>query len=436
MSLEPFLRFAFRISSPFLDRAVIKLSSSQKIRNLLKTREEKHFRKVNGVERILIIAGINIGDAIMAQSFIAPLRNSYPLTEISYLYQRRGYPLISANPCIDRHFPLIRSIGYPSKRDFKNLKKVINNYDFDLVFNFCPYFSSKDLQSAQGVVIHPTRLIANVIHAYASDNSKAQILFHMNRFANECINSISPDFQERTGDRPTFSPNVIYVTRERMKRAEKIRQRLKVNNGTKLILFNPDTSCSYTRIPLEFQIELLRGILSADNVTLLLSCGFSFPNIERELFNAISTSLTKKIIVIPKNTPIDVFASLIDQSDIFITGDTAPLHIAAARRVVVGLDNYFDNSTAVVGIFGATSGKIYGYDSYSSAYLPSAQDAPSKTFESFPECKNLTCIDKIFKRCPEVRCFEGLESEPVVDYIRNYLALDLNLYSQDREAFF
>jgi ADP-heptose:LPS heptosyltransferase len=436
LSLEHLSRLIFRASSPFLDWTLKKLSSSQRIHSLLKAREDKHFRKINGLKRILIVAGINIGDALMAQPFIAPLKNSNPETEISYLYQRRGYPLIMANPSIDRHFPLIKSIGYPSKGDFKSLKSVIEEYNFDLIFNFCPYFSSKDFKPARTVVIYPTRLIANVIDAYASKKSRAQILFQMNRFANECINNITPGAQDEVGDCSDFSSHDIYVSGERMMRAERIMERLKINPRSKKILFNPDTSCSYTRIPFEFQVELIKGILSADKITLLLSSGFSFPNIERELLKAVSPSLTKKIAVIPKDTPIDVFASLIDHSHMFITGDTAPLHIAAARRVTVDSDNYFRNATAVVGIFGATSGKIYGYDSYSDAYLPSAQDAPSKIFEANPECKNLTCIDKIFKACPEVRCFDGLEPEPIIDYIRNYLSWDLNPCIRVHEASF
>lgn len=436
LSLEHLSRLIFRVSSPFLDWTLKRLSSSQMIHSLLKAREDKHFRNINGLKRILIVPGINIGDALMAQPFIAPLKKSNPEIEISYLYQRRGYPLIRANPYIDRHLPLMKSIGYPSRRDFKSLKKVIENYNYDLIFNFCPYFSSKDFKSAHTVVIYPTRLIANVINAYASNKSRAQILFHMKRFANECVSHITPGAEDEVRNGSYFSSNDIYVSGERMLRAKKIMQRLNINPRSKKILFNPDTSCAYTRIPFKFQVELIRGILSADKINLLLSCGFSFPNIERELLKTIPLSLTKKITVIPKNTPIDVFASLIDHSHMFVTGDTAPLHIAAARRVTVDSDSYFNNSTAVVGIFGATSGKIYGYDSYSDAYLPSAQDAPSKIFEAHPECKNLTCIDKIFKACPDVRCFEGLEPEPIIDYIRNYFSWGINPSSRVREASF
>jgi ADP-heptose:LPS heptosyltransferase len=421
-SIEQLSRFAFRISSPLLDRTIKTLSSCKRLQRFLKSRERKHLSKIKNLKRILVVAGINIGDALMSQPFIASLKESNPEIEISYFYQRRGYPLIKANPNIDRHYPLIRSLGYPSRRDFENLENAIKDSNFDLIINFCPYFSSKHFKSARQVVVYPTRLIANVINAYTSNKNKAQVLFQMNRFAHECMHHIFPDAQDQAEDCSDFSSNVIYMVGNRMMRAERIMERLKINPGSKMILFNPDTSCSYTRIPFEFQANLLEGILPIENVILLLGSGFSFPNIERELLNAISPSLTKKIAVIPKNTPIDVFAGLIDHSHMFISGDTAPLHIAAAKRVAVGLDHYFRNATAVVGIFGATSGKIYGYDSFSEACLASAQDAPSKIFEAFPECKNLTCIDKIFKTCPKVRCFDGLKPGPIIDYVREYMS--------------
>ncbi|MFQ6038447.1 MAG: hypothetical protein ACE5LV_07505, partial [Candidatus Aminicenantales bacterium] len=78
--------------------------------------------------------------------------------------------------------------------------------------------------------------------------------------------------------------------------------------------------------------------------------------------------------------------------------------------------------TAVVGVFGATDARIYGYDSTSEKYLDTSQSAPSKVFEASPPCKNLTCIDKVSKTCVEPKCFEGLDPEPIIAYIRDYLS--------------
>jgi len=420
--LEYLARLTSKISAPFLDRALKALSSSKKINNFLRILETKHLHKIEKPKRILIIPDINIGDAIITQSFISPLKYYFPDMEISYVYQRKAYPLIKENPNIDRHFPLFRNLGYPSKRDCKILKNVIERYDFDLIFNFCPYLPTNNFKSANSSVINPTRFIANIIRDYTSNNRKAQIAFQMNKFAKELVEEFPSNIKPKTKPRIKFSENHLYTTQQLYKKTRKAMDRLNVNPHTKKILFNPDTASPYTLIPLKFQLELLKGILSRNNLTLLLNCGFIFKGIEKKILNEIPSSLRKKIVVIPRDIPIDVYAALIDNCNMFITGDTGPLHIAAAKKIIVNSDNHFRNSTAVIGIFGATSAKIYGYDSSSDEYLSASQAAPSKVFEAFPACKNLTCIDKIFKKCPEVKCFNGLEPEQVIDYVQNYLS--------------
>lgn len=420
--VEHLARLTSKISAPFLDRTLKALSSSKKINNFLKRLETKRLRKIDRPERILIIPDINIGDAIITQSFISPLKSFFPDMEISYVYQHKAYPLIKANPDIDRHFPLFRNLGYPSKRDCKILKNLIERCDFDLIFNFCPYLPANNFKSANSSVINPVRFIANIIRDYTSDNCKAQIAFQMNKFAKELIEEFPADIKPKTKPRIKFSENHLFTTQQLYKKTSKAMDKLNINAHTKKILFNPDTASPYTLIPLKFQLELLKGILPHNKLTVLMNCGFIFKGIEKKILNEIPSSLRKKIVVIPREIPIDVYAALIDNSDIFITGDTGPLHIAAAKKIIVNSDNHFKNSTAVIGIFGATSAKIYGYDSFSDEYLSAPQSAPSKVFEAFPACKNLTCIDKMFKKCPEVRCFDGLEPEQVIDYVQNYLS--------------
>ena len=412
-----------KISAQGIDRIVKALVSNQNVNNLLNKLEAKRLRQLDNLKRILIIADINIGDAVNTQSFLGVLKHFFPSLEISYAYQYKAYPLIKANPKIDKHFPLFRSFGYPSKGDNNNLKKLIKNYDFNLIINFCPFFSFKDLKSVNSSAISPLRFMANIIRAYASGKHKAHITFQFNKFAHELVESLPSYIKPEKKSSVPFSGNYLYTTQQLYTETRKVMHALKINPQAKKIFFNPDTASPYTRIPFQFQLELLKGILSNKNLDLLLlESGYNFKGIERELLKEIQSHLRKKIVVIPRDLPIDVCAGLMDNSEMLISGDTAPLHIAAAKKIIVNSDNHFRNSTAVIGIFGATSAKIYGYDSFSDEYLSASQAAPSKAFEAFPACKNLTCIDKIFKKCPEVRCFDRLEPEPVIDYVQNYLS--------------
>jgi len=421
-SAEQLTRQLIRISSPVLDRAVKRLSFNKKLNRFLKKRNSKKLLQIGRLKKVLVIPDINIGDAIICQSFIAPMKNAFPDIEISYVYHKSAFPLVCTNPDIDEHFPLFRSIGYPSDKDFTNLRNLLKGFHFDLIFNLNPYFTSKHFRSTHSPVIYSTRMISNVIRSYTSDGSEAHISLHMNKFAEELIETLISNPANGGKKQQDFHHSFFYTTQSPLLKAQRILKKLKIRSDSKKVFLNPDTSCAYTRIPLGIQKELLKGILANPETHILLNCGFTFQGIEKELLREIPSSYSKRITVIPKDTPIDVYAALTDHSDVFITGDTAPLHIAAAKKIILDSDLSFRNSTAVVGIFGATSSKIYGYDSFSEEHIPAPQKAPSKVFEVFPECKNLTCIDKIFKACPKVKCFDGLKSESIIEYVNNYLA--------------
>ncbi len=422
ISLEQTARMISNLSSPFVHHAVKALASSKVINHILKKVEAYRLGKIERLNEILVVSDMNIGDAVIVQSFITSLKAAFPYTKISFIYQREALPLIRANPYIDDHFPLFRNIGFPSRKDIRILKNTIKKNNFDLIFNFCPYFPYRLFKNSGSIVVYPLRLITKIIRAYGTDNDPAHLAFQLDRFSHDVAEEIPSDGKTPTDFENNLSIPHIFTTKRLQTKAKKAMDRLKISTQSKKIFFNPDSSSRYTLIPIKFQVKLLEDLLSQQELDLLLmNCGFTFKGIEKHILNEISSSLRDKVIVIPKNIGIGVYAALIDNSDVFISADTGPLHIAAAKKYIIDSDNSFKNSTAIVGIFGATSPKIYGYDSFSSEYFPSAQDAPSKIFEGHPACKNLTCIDKIFKNCKEIKCFEGLEPEPVVDYVRNYL---------------
>jgi ADP-heptose:LPS heptosyltransferase len=421
LSIDQLLRPVSRISSPVIDNTLEKLSVNKKLNHFLKKRNSKKLLRIGQLKKVLVIPDINIGDAMICQSFIAPLKRAFPDIEISYIYQQKASPLVCINPDIDEHFPLFRSIGYPSEKDFANLHNLLKGFRFDLVFNLNPYFTSKHFRAARSPVIYPLRLISNIIRHYSIKGGKAHISVQMSKFAEELIEALvlNPVNGGEKNKKGYF--NRFFTTKTPYLRAQKLLKKLNVKPESKKVFLNPDTSCAYTRIPLGIQKEMLKGILADPKTHLLLNCGFTFQGIEKELLRELPPSFRKRVAVIPKETPIDVYAALTDYSDVFITGDTAPLHIAASRKFIVDSDLQFRNATALVSIFGATSSKIYGYDSFSNDHIAAPQDAPSKVFEVFPECKNITCIDKIYKACPRVRCFDGLATEPIIDYVASYL---------------
>ncbi len=422
ISLEHAIRLILNISPKLVDLSIKKTARSKNIHSFLRTIERRRLNKINKLENVLVIPDINIGDAIILQSFLSNLKKYSPTLKINYAYQSKSFPLIKANPEIENHYPIFKSTGFPSEEDLENLKNLIKSNDYDLIFNFCPYFSRNTFRSAKAPVIYPIRWMAGIIRAYSSPNQKAQITFRLNKFSASLLKKIDSGKELKNRSERDLSKGQLFLTEQLYLKTKKVMDKLSIDPDKINILYNPDSSSRYTLVPHSIQVRLLKGILSINKLdNLLMNCGFTFKGIEKKLLAEIPSHLRKKITIIPSDTDIDIYTGLIDNVRILISGDTAPIHIAAAKKYILDSNNSFNNSTAIISIFGATSAKIYGYDSYLPDYAASAQSAPSKIFEGAPPCKNLTCINKIFKRCPKVRCFEGVDPDEIVDYVRDYL---------------
>jgi hypothetical protein len=140
-----------------------------------------------------------------------------------------------------------------------------------------------------------------------------------------------------------------------------------------------------------------------------------------------------KVKLIPARLSLEAYAAVIDLCDVFISPDTGPLHIAAARKYSRTGRYEFSNRTAVQSYFGATPPRMSGYDSSQRGYLPANQDAPSWCHEAASACRNITCLNKIYKTCRQVRCFEDVDIAGMVRQIRDYLG-DLEIPSHRTAA--
>jgi ADP-heptose:LPS heptosyltransferase len=417
---EKVARFFTGVSPELVNRAIISLARNRAFYQRLVRSDQKRLKGLSRPDKILVVPDINIGDALILQTFIQRIKHYFPEFHIHYIYQQKAFPLIKNNPHIEIHSPVFRGKGIPAPEDTGHLSNLLKKNRYDLIFNFCPYFSPGLFRPAGTRTIHPIRLMADIIRGCTGHDQKAHFVYHAGHYADDIA-------QRMLGKNPlrnTLSRHqtFFFADRELVQRTEKAIRSLKIEPAKTTVLFNPDSASLYTFIPFALQLNLLKGILSLETVgQLWMNCGRTFKHIEKSILNSLPDKLKKKVVIIPENIPIDVYAALADHAEIFISGDTGPMHIAAARKILLGSSGYFNNSTALIGIFGATSSKIYGYDSFSAGHVAPSQDAPAKVFEGHPDCKNLTCINKIYKKCKRIRCFEGLDANEIVRYIESYL---------------
>ncbi len=269
----------------------------------------------------------------------------------------------------------------------------------------------------------PYRLISEIVRAEHDSTAKAHVAYQLRRYAEGVARMLA---RQPAGASPALDKfeNCLYLGDDVPERANAILRQAGVYPGAKLAFLNPDSSSRFSRIPFTVQAELLRGLLDLDRFDhVIVGPAFTFVEGPEQLCSAMTSHPRRsKLIRLPQDIAIDAYAGLIDRADLFVTSDTAQMHMAAARRIALDTDTAFRNRTTLVSIFGATNSRIYGYDSFADGYLDSNQDAPARVFEGAPACRNLTCIHKTRKTCRTVECFNGVSAKDVLKWIRETMS--------------
>jgi heptosyltransferase-2/heptosyltransferase-3 len=385
---------------------------------LVKSVFRKNLKTVQSVrqfKKILVIPDIHIGDAVMMQGAVQAFRDFFPDARIDYVVKKSVACLIEGNPAISNLYPFFTGTLFPTQSDVDSIKKLVAENHYDLCFNCSPFFEDSRLfpkgQKILNFLTGAPQLVRNDIEQKG-----------INHFLFQCYQFVEDLLRKTVQSLPGMRfPGVpVTLSDEAFEKAKALLKELSVPEGKSLVFLNPDTASPYTLIPFEYQLDLLKRLLEKD-VAVLFGTAFVHKDIEKKLLENLSMEEKKKCVVIPTTLPIDAYAALVDFAEVFISGDTGPLHIAAARKYSRSGNIKFRNRTFVISVFGATPARMSGYDSTNPLFAPANQDVWSKTYVSESPCRNITCVNKMAKTCKKVRCFEVLDIGKIVGDIEQHL---------------
>jgi heptosyltransferase-1 len=406
------------LGARLLDVTLRPALGSRALSSLLALRNRRILSRAGAPHRFLVIPDIHIGDAVMTQSALAALRDFFPDAEIDYAVNRTVAPLIEGNPDATRVLPTFPGGQFPSPADLETLRRIIRDGRYDLCLSFSSFIEARD------VVAHGPPLVSFMSYAptlVRNENDGREVnhfSYQFYRFVRQMMGSVAEPV------RPERYPGVRTTYRdEAIRAAARVAADAELRAGSRVIMVNPDGACRFTLLPFESQAALLERLAarSGPSTAILLAAGHSWPGIGQRLLGAVPEAVRPKLRVIPKSVPLEVFSALIDYADVFITGDTGPLHLAAARRYARSGRHVFRNRTAVLSVFGATVPRMSGYDSTRPGYLPANQDAPAWCYQAASRCRNITCLNKYFKTCHTVRCFEQVDVAGIADRVLAHL---------------
>jgi ADP-heptose:LPS heptosyltransferase len=407
-----------RAGSSFLDSIIIPLLSNPLLANIGKRINRRIVRRIKSFRRFLVISDIHIGDGVFLQSVLTGLRDFFPDAQVDYLVSKTVYPLIAGNPEATTIYPIFFGDGpYPPAESLKALQELYSKEKYDLCLNMCPFIRNRDIApGGRGVLnfkTHTPTLLRNE-HKPGPIN---HFSYQNYRFTRDWLSLVAIPVRAES-----FKGVGLTLSDSAVEKGESFAATVGQAPDQPVILFNPDTASRFTLIPFDRQVEFLLR-LSRFQVSILLGEGHTEAGIGLRLKAALPASLQEKVSIIPAALPLDAYSALIDRCDVFISGDTGPLHIAAARKFSASGRHAFRNRTAILSIFGATLARMSGYDSFQPGYLPANQDAPSWCYSAKSPCRNITCLNKMYKTCPKVRCFEEMDVAGMADRIREYLDL-------------
>jgi heptosyltransferase-2 len=381
---------------------------------LLTLQVERRIKKVKSFNRFLLVADLNIGDAINCASGAAAVRKIFPKAEIDYVIKESTLCLLEGNPDISNLYPVYVSAPYPSKNDLSKLAYIAQSKEYDIIINFSPLIDAKVFGNRN--VVDYSLIAEELVRNEKDKLSINNISVQTYRFITNLFHDFIPagfDYQ--------FDGPVVYLSDNAIKKAENFFPENGISDETSVIMFNPDTSAKFTRIPFDVQLELLIK-LTGFQCVILLGAGHTDKDIEQKLLQLLPAEAKEKIIIVNAGFKIDEYTALIDLSDIFITGDSGPLHLAAAKKFSRNGRLTLRNRTAVFSIFGSTPAKIYGMDSKKPGFFAANQDAASRVFIGKSPCRNITCINKLAKTCSQVRCFQELDTDEIISEAANCLS--------------
>ena len=271
----------------------------------------------NIIKKILLIRYSAIGDVVLATSIIELLRKNYPQSHLSMLLTPTTAPIIEENPFLDR------IIVYDRNKRFSYLKcvRLLREEKFDLIAS---------LQGKAGLLTFLTRAKYRVgfhqsLRYRYFYNLRPKQWYPEKHALYRYLNMIEPLNLEGEIPEPK-----IYLTMEEENAAEKVLRKKGVSKEDFLVGFNPVSAYPAKEWLLKYYIQLGKELIERYNTKIIIF-GKGDKRSSAICYQLeIALAKSENVLSLAGKTNLRELAALTKCCRLFITGDTGPMHIAAA----------------------------------------------------------------------------------------------------------
>jgi len=320
-------------------------------------------------KRILVIKIGAIGDVILAVPSLRAIRNNFPNAFISILVGAESRQVLKKCPYIDDIILYDRSEREKGIRGLMKMAAVIRQKAFDM---------SIDLQNNRSS--HIVAWLGGVPRRFGYDNKKFGFLINNRlKYLKMGVGPVEEQFRvlKRAGinTMDTSKRLEVWPGKEDFLYVDNFLKSEWVRENQVLVGFNIGSSWSTKRWPLKY-FARLSDMLAAKDIRVAVTASKD----ELDMANALRGTARTKVINAAARTTIPQLAALIKRCKVFITGDSAPMHIAQAM------------GTDFIALFGPTDPRRH-FEPTDKGIIIKKEMRCSPCYK--PDCKKIICMEKI-----------------------------------------
>ncbi|GAB6137353.1 glycosyltransferase N-terminal domain-containing protein [Halanaerobaculum tunisiense] len=344
-------------------------------------------KELIATRKILLMRLSAIGDVIHALPVAKAVRETYPQAELTWIVEKKAKDLVVDNPNLDEVIVLPKEkwkTDFKEKKwaTLKEVKSFFNNlqqeFDFDLVLDLHGLFKSGLTAYLSGA--------RRRIGSQAGREGSTLFYNQQIELPDREIHQIDKNLYLAEKGLGATSQEVdfeIAISEQEQARVEQLLAELGVEETAKLIAINPRTSWSSKNwIPSRYA-QLADRLSQELDCTVLFTGGPS----DKQKIAQIQAKMKSNAYNLAGKTSLKETAYLYQQAQLFVGGDTGPLHLAVAMDLTA------------IALMGPTNPQTHG--PYGDEHIVIQPDI---------ECKN--CWER---ECPKDahKCMESITVEEV-----------------------
>ncbi len=292
----------------------------------------------NRKKSILLICRHPLGDTVVESPFIRAIRKQYPKHYIMMICAPENYNLVERCPYVDEIIPYSGKVeGSFYKTHLKQIRQFAKDHYADKDFDLAIISSTCMPSLIEGWLVYLThakrrvtfteKLNAGMHHEYmgAYDRFFTDVLDSLGE-VHEVENNNA--MLEHLGIEVTDDSYELWTDEKDAQAVEKLWQEKQIDDGKIKIIVNLSTSSKSKDWPVERYIDVCRAVREKHDVEyILIGAGKS----AREYGDTFLKQIQAYDFI--NATTIRQTAEIMKRADMYLGGDTGPLHMAAALKL-------------------------------------------------------------------------------------------------------